>query len=84
MLDPTNPLGVNKIGIDLMIFILIFLANCLQYDAIHDFSVWLITGSNSADINRFRSHRKLYKTLKKKSNFQLSDFEIFVDKKSKN
>ena len=29
--------------------------NCLQYDAIHDFLVWLRTGSNPADINRFRS-----------------------------
>ena len=25
-------------------------------NAIHDFSVWLITGSNPADINRFRSN----------------------------
>ena len=30
--------------------------NYLQYDAIHDFLVWLKTNSNPADINRFRSH----------------------------
>ena len=33
-----------KTGIDFMIFILIFVENCLLYDAIHDFSVWLISG----------------------------------------
>ena len=38
-----------------MIFILIFVENCLYYDAIHDFSVWLRTGSNPADISWFRS-----------------------------
>ena len=32
---------VNKTGINFMIFILILVENCLQYDAIHDFSVWL-------------------------------------------
>ena len=36
-----------------MIYILIFVENCLQYDAIHDFSVGLRIGSNPADINRF-------------------------------
>ncbi len=36
--------------------IFIFVDNCLQYDAIHDFLVLLRTGSNPADINRFRSH----------------------------
>ena len=36
--------------------------NCLLYDAIHDLSIWLRTGFNQADINRFRSHtgKKLY------------------------
>ena len=29
--------------------------NCLFYDTIHDISVWMRTGSNPADINRFRS-----------------------------
>ena len=46
----------NKTGIKLKIFILIFTENCLQYDAIHDFSLWLRTGSNPADSNRFQSH----------------------------
>ena len=27
-----------------------------DYDAIHDFSLWMRTGSNPADINRFRSN----------------------------
>ena len=53
----------NKTGIDFMIFILIFVENCLQYDAIHDFSVWLRTGSYPADINRFRIHTGKYITI---------------------
>ena len=39
-----------------MIYILILVENSMQFDAIHDFSVWLRAGSNQADINRFRSH----------------------------
>ena len=39
-----------------MIFILIFVEKCLLFDAVHDFSVWLRTGSNPVDSNRFRSH----------------------------
>ena len=39
-----------------MIFILIFLKNCLQFNAIHDFLVWLKTGSNPTDINWYQSH----------------------------
>ncbi len=35
--------------IDFMIFILIFVENCLYFDAIHDSSVWLRTGSNPPD-----------------------------------
>ena len=38
-----------------MIFISIFVKNCLQYNVIHDFSVWPRTGSNLADINRFQA-----------------------------
>ena len=30
--------------------------NCLQYNAMHDFTVCLRTGSNPADVNWFRSH----------------------------
>ena len=39
-----------------MIFILIFVENCLLYYAIHDFSVWLRIGSNPADINLIQCH----------------------------
>ena len=46
----------NKTGINFMIIILILVENCLYYDTIYDFSVWLTTGSNPADINRYRSH----------------------------
>ena len=28
----------------------------LKYDAIHEFSIWLRTGSNPEDINRIGSH----------------------------
>ena len=28
----------------------------IKYDEIHDFSVWLKTGSNPADIHRLRRH----------------------------
>ena len=34
---------------------LIFVQNCLLYNDVHDFSVWLRPDSNPADINRFRS-----------------------------
>ena len=40
-----------KIKTSFVIFI-----KSLKYDAIHDFSVLLRTGSNPADINRFLSH----------------------------
>ena len=50
----------DKTGINFMIFILIFLENCLHYGAKHDFSVWLRTGSNPADINWFQSHTGKY------------------------
>ena len=35
-----------------MILISILVENCLKYDAIHDFLVWLITSSNPTDIYR--------------------------------
>ena len=41
--------------IDFMILLLIFVENCLWYDAIHDFSVWLRTGFNPPDVNLFQS-----------------------------
>ena len=45
--------------IDFKIFISTFV-KCLQYDVMHDFSVWLRTGSNLADMNSFRSHTGNY------------------------
>ena len=33
----------------------IFVENWIEYDVINNFSVWLRTGSNQPDINRFRS-----------------------------
>ena len=39
-----------------MIFILILGGNCLLFDAVQNISVWLRTGFNKADVNRFRSH----------------------------
>ena len=50
----------NKTGINIMIFLLVFVENCLLYDAIHDFSVWPRTGSNPPDINPFRIYTELY------------------------
>ena len=42
--SPEEPKAwANKTGNDFMIFILIFEENCLYYDVIHDFSVWLRT-----------------------------------------
>ena len=43
----------NKTGINLMIFIFIFMENCLSYIAMRDISVWLRTGCYKADINQF-------------------------------
>ena len=55
--------------INFMIFILIFVKNCLQYNVIHDFSVWPRTGSNLADNNRFQATlEKKYVCLKIKKN----------------
>ena len=42
---------MKKNGFNFMIFILLIMENCLWYDAIHDFSVWLGTGSNLVDTN---------------------------------
>ena len=36
--------------------------NCLQFDAIHDFSERLRIGTNPANINRFESHTGKLKT----------------------
>ena len=50
----------NKTDINLMIFILLFVRNCLSYNAVHDFSVWLKTRFNPADIDRFQSLTEKY------------------------
>ena len=52
----------NKSVINSMIFILIFVINCLSNYDIYDFLVWLITGSNPADINLFGSHICMFVT----------------------
>ena len=56
-------------------FLKIFLENCLWYDAIYDFSVWLRTDSNPADINRYGSHTgELQFVLEERSNlFRLKE-----------
>ena len=51
----------NKTGINVIIFSLLFVKICM-YDMIHDFSVWLESGSNPADISKAyweNSHEKL-------------------------
>ena len=48
-----NPTNFTSIYFMILLFIL------ENYKTIHDFSVWLRTGSNSADINRFPSHTRL-------------------------
>ena len=47
-----------KTSINFIIFILIIVENCLSYDAIHEITAWIRTGSNPADINLFRSHTR--------------------------
>ena len=63
--NPEGPKVRDKkvVPIHFMILILIFVENCLLFDAIHDFSVWLRTGSNPVDSNRFRSHTGKYNNL---------------------
>ena len=55
----------RELSADFMIFILIFVENCLWFDSIHDFSVWLRTGSILTDSNRFRSHTGKYYSINK-------------------
>ena len=50
----------NKTGMNLIIIIFMFVENSMQYYTLHYFSVWLRTGYNPADINRFRSHTGKY------------------------
>ena len=45
--------GITKLVLIFLAFILLFMRSCLQYNTMHAFSVWLGTGTNPADINRF-------------------------------
>ena len=65
------PLGTKKTGFNSMIFIIVFLENCLLNNAIHDLSEWFRTDSNPADINWFRSHTE--KLLKRFVDTMISD-----------
>ena len=47
---------LNKTGINIIIFILSFVENCLKYNAMQDLSVWLRSDFNLPDIERFRNH----------------------------
>ena len=46
-----------------LVFILIFVKNCLKYDNIHQYSVWLRTGSICTNINRFQIHTGKFYTI---------------------
>ena len=37
----------------MIVYVFIFIEIWIYYNAIHEFSAWLRTGSNPADINRF-------------------------------
>ncbi len=61
--SPERPKArANQTSINFMIFILIFVENCQKFNAIHDLSVWLRTGSNPPVSNRFLSHTGKYIT----------------------
>ena len=52
-ISPEGPKArANKTGNNIKISNLIFVENCLWFDAIHDYLVLLRTGSNPADSNR--------------------------------
>ena len=58
---PDGPKALaDNTGINFTISILIFVKNCLYFDAVHDFSVGLIVGSNPENINRFQSFTRKY------------------------
>ena len=46
----------NRIIINFMIFILIFVKNVMYFNSKHDLSIWLRIGSNPADMCLFQSH----------------------------
>ena len=47
-----NKVPDKQTGTIFMIFIFLFLENCVQCDTMHDFLVWLRTGFNPADNKR--------------------------------
>ena len=51
--EDINIKNYKKIKTSFISFILIFVEHCLCYHAIHNFSAWLRTSLNPADINRF-------------------------------
>ena len=48
----------NKTSINFMILILIFVENCLYYDAIHEFSVYLGTGFHVYRVRTFKQNMR--------------------------
>ena len=50
----------NILVLILWLFIFIFVGKLEKYDTIHEFSVWIRTDSNPADINRFRSLENVF------------------------
>ena len=48
-------IGPNKSGFNI-IFVTFFIENLIQYVAIHDFSVWLRTGSYPPGYNLYRNY----------------------------
>ena len=54
--------GLTKPGINIVILNLVFAEHCLYHPAIHNFSVWLRTSYNPADINNLKLNLKLETT----------------------
>ena len=67
-----RPRPSQKTRIDFMIFILLYMENCLLKDPIHYFPIWLRTSSNPADYNWFRWHTR------KKNLFWLDDNFVVI------
>ena len=55
---PEGPkVHANKTGMILCFFYFNILRKLSYYDAIHDFLVWMISGANSVDFNRFKREK---------------------------
>ena len=46
----------EALNTDIIVFIFIFVENCLKCKTIHEFSVWFRNGSNPEDTNEFLRH----------------------------